>query len=73
MPSIRALVSTGTACLVGVSGYLHISGNSWFFDRVAMPIVARVDPERAHTAAVYIASKGLAPRDFRKDPKILVK
>ena len=57
----------------GVSGYLYISGNSWFFDRIAMPTLARVDPERAHSAAVYVASKGLAPRDLRKDPQILVK
>ena len=34
-----------------------------------MPTLARVDPERAHSAAVY----GLAPRDLRKDPQILVK
>ena len=38
-----------------------------------MPTLARVDPERAHSAAVYVASKGLAPRDLRKDPQILVK
>ena len=73
MTSTKALLSTGTACLLGVSGYLYISGNSWFFDRIAMPTMARVDPERAHSAAVYVASKGLAPRDLRRDPQILVK
>ena len=37
-----------------------------------MPIVARMDPEGAHRAAVYIASKGLAPRNRGRDPPILV-
>ena len=37
-----------------------------------MPTLAQVDPERAHSATVYVASKGLAPRDLRKDPQILV-
>lgn len=72
MPSTRILLSAGAACLLGMSGYAYISNNSWFFENIALPIVARVDPERAHIAAVYIASKGLAPRDLGKDPPILV-
>ena len=72
MPSTKILLSAGTACLLGVSGYAYISGNSWFFERIAMPIVARMDPEGAHRAAVYIASKGLAPRNRGRDPPILV-
>ena len=38
-----------------------------------MPVLARMDPETAHTAAVYIASKGLAPREHGEDPSILVR
>lgn len=72
MPSTRILLSAGAACLLGMSGYAYISNKSWFFENIAMPIVARVDPERAHSAAVYIASKGLTPRDLGKDPEILV-
>lgn len=72
MPSTRALLSAGTVCLLGVSGYSYVYGKSWFFKAVAMPLAARVDPETAHTAAVYVASKGLAPRDPRPDPHILV-
>ena len=37
-----------------------------------MPAVARMDPERAHLAAVWAASKGLVPRDRSRDPDILV-
>ena len=71
MVSVRNIVSVGTACLLGVSGYSYISGSSWFFERVAMPLLSRVDPETGHLAAVYVASKGLAPRDLTKDPQIL--
>ena len=72
MPSTRAILSAGVVCLLGASGYSYVYGKSWFFKAVAMPLAARVDPETAHTAAVYISSKGLAPRDPRSDPKILV-
>lgn len=72
MPSTKGLLSAGAACLLGVSGYSYFSGNSWFFKRIAMPLVARADPETAHVAAVYVASKGLAPRDLKQDPQILV-
>ena len=72
MPSTKVLLSTGTAFLLSISGYSYISGNPWFFERIFMPTVAKMDPEKAHLTAVYIASKGLAPKDFGKDPPILV-
>ena len=71
MVAARTIVSVGTACLLGVSGYSYISGNSWFFQRVAMPLLSRLDTETAHLAAVYVAAKGMAPRDLNKDPQIL--
>ena len=71
MVSARAVFSVGTACLLGVSGYSYISGNAWFFKRVSMPLLSRLDPETAHVVAVYVASKGLAPRDRTHDPHIL--
>ncbi|CAI8032920.1 Dihydroorotate dehydrogenase (quinone), mitochondrial [Geodia barretti] len=36
-----------------------------------MPLLSRLDPETAHLAAVYVAAKGMAPRDLNKDPQIL--
>lgn len=38
-----------------------------------MPVVMKVlDAERAHTFAVWLASKGLVPVDRTGDPEILV-
>ena len=38
-----------------------------------MPVVTRVlEPERSHTFAVWLASKGLVPMDQTGDPEILV-
>ncbi len=38
-----------------------------------MPAAMRVlDPERSHTFAVWMASKGLVPVDRTEDPEILV-
>lgn len=38
-----------------------------------MPVAMRVlDPERSHTFAVWLASKGLVPVDRTGDPEILV-
>ena len=72
MPSFRLVFSSGSVCLLGLSGYLYFSGNPWFYQRVVMPTVTRMDPERAHLAAVWAASRGLVPRDHSKDPAILV-
>ena len=72
MPSLRLVVSAGAACLVGLSGYAYFAGSPWFYQRVVMPAVSCMDPEQAHLWAVYLASKGLVPRDHSKDPAILV-
>ena len=72
MPSVKLLLSAGTAYLITVSGYSYFSNDSWFFEKVLMPLVARTDPERAHQAAVYIASKGWVPKARVEDPPILV-
>lgn len=72
MPSLKVVVSAGAACLAGLSGYCYFSGNPWFFEYVVMPSAHRMDPERVHLAAVYLAAKGLVPIDRSKDPAILV-
>jgi len=72
MASPKFVVSAGAACLLGLSGYSYFSGSPWFYQYVVMPAVARMDPERAHLAAVWAASKGLVPRDRSRDPDILV-
>ena len=72
MPSLKLLVSAGTACLLGLSGYSYFTGSPWFYRHVVMPAVSCMDPERAHHAAVYMASKGLVMRDRSEDPAILV-
>ena len=73
MPSIRLVISVGTAGLLGLSGYCYLKGSPIFFERVIMPAVSRMDPERAHHAAVWLASMGIVPRDNSKDPTGLVR
>ena len=72
MPSFRVVFSSGSVCLLGLSGYLYFSGNPWFYQRVVMPAVTRMDPEKAHLAAVWAAARGLTPRDHSRDPASLV-
>ena len=72
MPSIRLMVSVG-AGLLGLSGYCYLKGSPLFFEHVIMPAVSRMDPERAHQAAVWLASMGVVPRDNSKDPAVLVR
>lgn len=75
MPFLRKFLKAGSACLLGVTGgvgYGYFSGSPWLFDRLLMPLVKCVDPERAHVMAVLLASKGLVPRDRTVDPDMLV-
>ena len=62
----------GGGILVGMGSYCYFSGSPWFFGHVVMPAVRLMDPERAHRTSVFLASKGLLPRDREKDPDILV-
>lgn len=62
----------GTATLLVASVYGYFSGNAWFYRHVAMPAVRMLDPEQSHVLAVYLASKGLVPKDRAPDPDVLV-
>lgn len=58
-----------------VLGTFHFStkGDERFYRSILMPVAMRVlDPERSHTFAVWLASKGLVPTDRNGDPEILV-
>lgn len=58
-----------------VLGTVHFSakGDERFYRSILMPVVMRVlEPERSHTFAVWLASKGLVPMDQTGDPEILV-
>lgn len=57
--------------MLAASAYGYLSGNAWFYGHVAMPAVRLLDPEQAHVLAVYLASKGLVPKDRTRDPDIL--
>jgi len=37
-----------------------------------MPAIKLLDPEKAHTLAVKLASYGIVPRDSEQDPDVLV-
>ena len=66
-------VCSSAVCLLGASGYCYFSGTHWFFSNIVMPSTKRMDPERAHRVAVYLASKHLVPKDRNKDDVILVR
>ncbi len=73
MPSLQLrLVLSAGAGLLGLSGYSYFSGSPWFYRHVVMPTASLLDPETAHTAAVYLAAKGIVPWQRDKDPEILV-
>ena len=74
---VRSLINHGIA-LVGCTTvictfHFSIRGNEGFYRSILMPVAMRVlDPERSHTFAVWMASKGLIPVDRTGDPEILV-
>ena len=72
MRLVRAIVG-GSAGLLGLSCYGYFSGSPWFFQRVAMPAIRVLDPETAHRTSIFMASKGLLPKQRLKDPDILVR
>ena len=68
---MRSLL-VGGAGLLGASYYCYFSGSPWFFQHFVMPAARALDPETAHRASIFLAAKGLVPRDRTKDPEILV-
>lgn len=72
MKLVRAVVGSG-AGLLGLGCYCYFSGSPWFFQHVAMPAIKVLDPETAHKTSIFVASKGLLPRQRHKDPDILVR
>ena len=71
MPKFRS-VMVGAGLLAGASCYCYFSGNPWFFQHVVMPAARCLEPENAHRASIFLASRGLVPKDRDKDPEILV-
>ncbi|PFX32264.1 dihydroorotate dehydrogenase (quinone), mitochondrial-like isoform X1 [Stylophora pistillata] len=73
---VRSLVNHGLAVVgcttVLVTYHFSTSGDERFYRSIVMPAVMKVlDAERAHTFAVWLASKGLVPADRTGDPEIL--
>lgn len=63
----------GCTAVLGTLHFSTIKGNERFYRSILMPVAMRVlDPERSHTFAVWLASKGLVPVDRTGDPEILV-
>lgn len=63
----------GCTAVLGTFHFSTIKGNERFYRSILMPVAMRVlDPERSHTFAVWLASKGLVPVDRTGDPEILV-
>ena len=38
-------------------------GSEWTYQYLAIPAISLLEPEKAHRAAVFLASKGLVPKD----------
>lgn len=73
MPLLQKTVFAGSLGLLGVGCYCYLSGSPWFFKHVAMPAARVLDPETAHRTSIFLASKGLLPKDRSKDPMVLVR
>ena len=74
---VRSLVNHGLAVVgcttVIVTYHFSTNGDERFYRSIIMPAAMRIlDAERAHTFAVWLASKGLVPVDRTGDPEILV-
>ena len=72
VPGVVRKVLAGGAGLLGAGCYCYFSGNPWFFQHVGMPATRLLDPETAHRTSIFLASKGLLPKQKKKDPDILV-
>ena len=74
---MKSLIRHGVA-FIGCTGvvfvsYLSFKGDEKFYKSVLMPAVRLMDAEKSHSIAVWLAAKGLIPRDEAVDPQILVK
>ncbi|CAM9323689.1 unnamed protein product [Ascophyllum nodosum] len=74
--ALKTIIFVGTGFVAGVA-FGHVrpekarQGYATFCDYVAMPVLRRLDAEQAHSIAVWAASLGLAPKDWKADDPIL--
>lgn len=73
--SRKAKAAIALGSVLGVTGYLGATGNEWFYKKIVMKCVQRVDAETAHVMAVKCAALGLVPkaRERPEDKEILVR
>ena len=58
----RALFLAGGVGAATVALGLAV-GSEWTYRYLAIPAISLLEPEKAHKAAVFLASKGLVPKD----------
>ncbi|KAK4887520.1 hypothetical protein RN001_003791 [Aquatica leii] len=64
--AVLIVASYGTFAVVSV-----YKGNERFYKEVIMPLVHRLDPERAHELAIFMAKYRFVPKNIYEDPEVL--
>jgi len=62
-------------CIGGFAAYAGFNiyrGDEKFYENVLVPVVQRLDPERAHNLAVLVSKYRLIPASRYSDPSTLV-
>ncbi|KAF5308294.1 hypothetical protein FQR65_LT06287 [Abscondita terminalis] len=64
--AVLTVASYGTFAAVSI-----YKGSDRFYKDIIMPVVHKLDPERAHEFAVFMAKHRLIPKNTYEDPKVL--
>ena len=68
----RFLVAAAGGVGLALASLTASTNSEWSYKYFAIPLMSFLDPEISHRAAVWLASKGLVPKDTRPDPPSLV-
>ena len=73
MPAFKVIFGLGTVGLASFTALSLAKNCEWTYKYVAMPTLSLIDPERSHRLAVWLASKGISPKEKGQDPVCLVR
>lgn len=65
---LKSLITVSTAATALFGGICIYQGNEKFYKNIVVPLVQRVDPEIAHSIAVYALKWRLLPKEKSEDP-----
>lgn len=68
---LKSLITVSTAATALFGGICIYQGNEKFYKNIVVPLVQRVDPEIAHSIAVYALKWRLLSKEKSEDPVLL--